>query len=136
MKTFLYHIYINHIGVNVLQDTVLGQIIDVYPGKLVRQPACPMMVGESLFPPPPGQPSRCLASRIRSFFHSLSTLSQAFVITLSGLFLGALAAIVAKWALLVVLLRRQKQPQYVVLGAVVDSATDNEDEKCIFDEKK
>ncbi|KAJ3108693.1 hypothetical protein HDU96_007452 [Phlyctochytrium bullatum] len=65
-------------------DSVVGQIVDVYAnGTMVRQKACPMMVGEKLMPSPYGRRRGCLR-RFARWFNALPAQSKAFVVVVFG----------------------------------------------------
>ncbi|KAJ3095337.1 hypothetical protein HDU97_007027 [Phlyctochytrium planicorne] len=77
-------------GVEVVQgnqeDNVVGQVVDVYPdGKMVRQKACPMAVGEKLMPSPKGKHMKGCLRRISRWFNALPMSSKAVFVGISGI---------------------------------------------------
>ncbi|KAI8834142.1 hypothetical protein BC829DRAFT_72740 [Chytridium lagenaria] len=79
-------------------DTVVGQIVDVYPdGHMVRQKACPMAVGEKLMPSPNGHRSGCMR-RFAKWFNALNMSDKAIFVSASGTLILVFYAMIARLA--------------------------------------
>ncbi|KAJ3100609.1 hypothetical protein HDU97_002097 [Phlyctochytrium planicorne] len=85
------------------EDNVVGQIIDVYPdGKMVRQPACPMAVGETLMPSPRNKHMRGCMRRLARWFNALPMTAKAIFIAVSGTAMLLFYASIARLAFLLI----------------------------------
>ncbi|KAJ3111843.1 hypothetical protein HDU96_005295 [Phlyctochytrium bullatum] len=82
-----------------VDETVLGQVIDVYAnGTMVRQRACAMMIAQNLMPSPYAARRTCVG-RFERWFNTLPTQQKAVVVGVLGCAMLTFYAVLASLAI-------------------------------------